>query len=148
MNDAPADRLLVDFHRDISAPLSRVFEAWLDPVALATFLKPAPGVVVEDLSVDATEGGAFSLTMCIGDTRMPIRGVYRQIRPHSRLVFSWLSGATTANSEVTLTFTEPSPGVTRLHLRHVGFPDEHSRGNHDGGWMRIVELLRERLAPS
>ena len=36
---------------------------------------------------------------------------------------------------------EIGPNETELTLHHVGFPNDESRGNHEGGWARIAELL-------
>lgn len=124
---------------------ARVFDAWLDPVALSAFLTPDPGVRTEQVSVDPKVGGGFSLVMIAGSTEIPIHGSYLEIdRPH-RLVFGWRSSRTTAQSVVTLTF-EAVPEGTRLTLHHTGFPDSAARDDHDGGWAHILETLH-RLMP-
>ncbi len=138
----------------VNAPIARVFDAWLDPETLAVFMKPAPGTEVQDITVDARVGGAFELTMVIGETRVPIHGVYSRIeRPNhsgvARLSFTWVSVRTVGvESEVALTFEALDSARTRLTLEHVGFPDQSSRDDHDGGWTRIVSTLGEQLEPA
>ena len=47
----------------IPAPVKSVFEAWLDPKALAQFIKPMEGMPDCTVEVDTREGGSF-LTPC------------------------------------------------------------------------------------
>lgn len=136
--------LLVQLERSLPATPERVYDAWLNPQAMAQFLCPAPGVQLEDVSVDPRVGGAFSLTMVVGEARVPIEGDYRVMqRPHA-LHFGWRSHRTTADSEVQLTFA-PQGDHTLMTLRHVGFTDASSRADHHGGWQHILELLAKAL---
>ena len=138
--------LKVRLVREIAAPREAVYNAWLDPVLLARFLKPAPGVTVIDEHVDAREGGELRLTMIAGETRIPIRGVYRRIDRFDRLEFTWLSSRTLESSLVRLRFDEVGPERTRLTLEHVGFSDEASRRDHEGGWGGVLDELALALA--
>lgn len=65
--------------------------------------------------------------------------VIKVIPAAARPVFNaWLDPAALAQ------FTKPGdggPNQTELTLHHVGFPSEESRGNHEGGWTRIAEVL-------
>lgn len=127
--------------RTIPAPRKTVFEAWLDPAALARFIKPMPNMPDCEVDNDPREGGTFRIVMKAGDQELPHRGEYRTIKPYERIVFTWLSHATIPDSTVTLTFAEKSPSETELTLRHVGFPTDESRRNHEGGWGSILETL-------
>jgi uncharacterized protein YndB with AHSA1/START domain len=125
----------------IPAPPETVFEAWLDPEALARFMKPAESVTIAKAEIDAREGGEFLIVMVAGDKEMPHRGEYREIKRHERLVFSWLSHMAGAGSLVTITFAESGSGQTELILRHAGLETEAARTGHEGGWTRIIETL-------
>lgn len=127
--------------RTIPAPAKTVFEAWLNPEALAKFIKPMEGMPDCTVEVDAQEGGEFQIIMKAGDQDLPHRGEYKTIQPYKKLAFTWLSDYTIPDSLVTLTFKELGPDDTELTLHHVGFPNEESRNNHDGGWDSIVEHL-------
>jgi len=124
----------------IPAPPKDVFEAWLNPDALAQFMKPAADMASARVTVDATEGGAFEIIMRAGEKEIPHRGEYKVIRPHERIVFTWLSDWTLPDSTVTLDFADPGDGTTELTLHHVGFPDAESRDSHEGGWAEILEM--------
>ena len=132
--------------RTIPAPAKTVFEAWLDPEALAKFIKPMEGMPDCAVEVDAQEGGEFQIIMRAGDQDLPHRGEYKTIQPYEKLAFTWLSDYTIPDSLVTLTFKELGPNDTELTLHHNGFPNEESRNNHNGGWDSIVEHLSEFVA--
>lgn len=127
--------------RTIPAPAKDIFEAWLDPSALAKFMKPAPDMSDARVEVDAREGGVFLIAMRAGDQELPHRGEYKTIDRYTKLVFTWESGHTIPGSTVTIDFTERSPNETEVTLHHVGFPSEEARSNHEGGWGQILEAV-------
>lgn len=131
--------------RRINAPAARLFNAWLDPAMLARFMIPGSGMSVPSAKTDPRPGGRFDIVMRDGDTDLPIGGVYKEITPHSRLVFSWESSFSAAGSTVTLTFTPDGVG-TLVELTHVKFASEDSRNNHERGWAAILVMLDKTLA--
>lgn len=132
--------------RTIPAPRQAVFDAWLDPVRIARFMKPAPGISVPDPRVDARVGGKFQVDMQIGDTRVPHGGEYKEIRRYDRLVFTWVSPHTPADTYVALTFEELGPRSTRVTLEHFGLGTGEARESHEAGWGSILEWLGKELA--
>jgi len=129
----------------IKAPAERVFMAWLNPEMLAAFIRPAPEMRAPEVTTEAKEGGKFKIVMHVGDTDMAHTGEYREISPNKRLVFTWNSAFSSPDSLVTLTFKEISAEETEVTLYHQNFPNEESRGNHEGGWKRILETLATSL---
>lgn len=130
--------------RNIAAPRSKVFEAWLNPEMLAKFMTPMPGTTVPVAKSDATEGGRFEIVMAVGENEIPHSGTYKEISPHERLVFTWESPFSVPDSTVTLHFAE-ADGGTDVTLTHVKFPSEEARDNHKGGWTGILEALAANL---
>ncbi|MES0881164.1 SRPBCC family protein [Roseibium sp. SCP14] len=137
--------LSVVVSRKFSAPAERVFDAWLDPEILARFMTPGPDMSVPKATTDPKVGGAFEIIMQAGDQQIPHKGIYKEISPHSRLVFTWESPFSEPDSVVTLEFDEVDGG-TELTLTHVKFPSQESRDNHEGGWNRIVDCLGPLVA--
>ena len=132
--------------KTISAPRKSVFEAWLNPQALASFMKPMPEMPDCRVELDARQGGEFLIVMMAGDAEIQHRGQYKIIDKYERLVFTWISDHTMPDSTVTLDFLEKGPTETELILHHVGFPGEEQRNNHEGGWRQIIETLALTLA--
>lgn len=137
--------LTVVVSRKFSVPAARVFEAWLDPDMLAKFMIPGPDMSVPKATADPRVGGEFEIIMQAGDQQIPHRGIYKEINRHSRLVFTWDSPFSTADSTVTLDFEEVAGG-TELTLTHVKFPSEESRDNHRAGWGKILETMDHGLS--
>ena len=131
--------------RIVPASRERVFDAWLDPKALASFIRPAPGVTVPKAEVDAREGGEFLLLMKVGERELPHRGTYQILDRPSRLVFTWVSENAGTNSLVTLDFEEAGEGKTRLTLVHTGLPSEKSKADHEKGWTSILDTQAEQM---
>lgn len=137
------DDMVVTVNRRIGAPVEAVFDAWLDPDMLARFMIPGDGMSVPKAEADAREGGRFTIIMAAGADEIPHGGEYKEINPHSRLVFTWESPFSIDGSTVTLNFADSGDGGTDLELIHVKFPSEESRNNHEGGWKSILAKLDE-----
>jgi uncharacterized protein YndB with AHSA1/START domain len=128
--------------REIAASAEALFDAWLEPRSLSTWLRPS---VISDTraEIDARVGGEFRIVMVRDDTEILHRGRYLEIDRPRRLVFSWSSVATgDRETIVTVTFRERD-GTTLVELRQVGLPDEEARAGHHEGWS---DGLRELAA--
>lgn len=135
--------LKVNVSKTIAAPITNVFDAWLDPVTLAKFMLPLSGMANPEVENEAHEGGAFSIVMQVGDNKIPHTGRYLEIDRPKKLAFTWESPESVDDSVVTLNFTELNDGKTMIELIHVKFIDEQRRSNHEGGWSNILAQLSE-----
>ena len=78
--------------RKIAAPAPQVFDAWLNPAALAERMRPySSGTQRSDVKVDAREGGAFEIVMHVPSGPVRHTGVYQTIDAPRCLVFTWNS---------------------------------------------------------
>ena len=123
--------------KPIPAPRRQVFDAWLDPNALATFMRPPQSTISSKAETDPRVGGRFLIVMRVGSREIPHQGEYREIDRHQRLVFTWHSEYAPADSEVTLTFAEAGARQTLLTLVHRGLPST-ARAAHLDGWTAIL----------
>ncbi len=140
-----ATELRVDCDRVIAAPAEKLFDAWLDPERLASFMRPGEGVTVAEATTDAEVGGRFMIMMRVGEKELPHSGTYKTIDRPNRLAFTWESANSTEDgSTVTVDF-EPAEGGTQVRLSHVRFPSEESRSDHEGGWARILDTLANQF---
>ena len=82
-----ADRELV-LTRIIDAPREKVFRAWTDPALLVQWFAPLPWTTPH-AELDVRPGGASLVVMRGPDgNEFPNRGVYLEVVPNERLVFT------------------------------------------------------------
>lgn len=144
---AQGDGHTLTLSRRFAAPRERVFAAWTEQEQVARWFGP------EDVTCtihewDIREGGRFSLTMRDADgDDMPLSGVFREISPPERLVYTWTWGAGgMAGRETVLTLDFEADGdETLLHLRHSLLPDEDWTQKHKMGWTGCFNSLDAAL---
>ncbi len=148
LKSAVADRTLI-VRRRFEAPRERVFRAFTDPTDMAAWLGPQ-GFTCPHCQLDVRVGGAWRACMRseAGQDNW-VSGVYREIRPPERLVFTWAwdqaDGSRGHETVVTLEF-KADGGGTELVLRHELFAETEHRDNHQKGWISSFECLAEHLA--
>ena len=107
--------------RSYPAPPARVFAAWADPAAKASWFTPGPGSGHElDFRVGGREVAAGGPE---GGPRMTFETLYRDIVPDQRIVYTSTLSAETDLVTVSLTTVEFTPGEgggTRLVLTEQG----------------------------
>ena len=144
----PNDTLILNLSRSFAAPRERVFRAFTSPAQLARWWGPK-GFTVPACTLDVRAGGAWRTVMRSPEGKDHIvSGVYREILPPERLVFTWAwekDGARGHETLVTIKLFE-TPGGTRLELRHERFETEESRDAHRDGWSSCLDSLEEALA--
>ncbi|SFN59010.1 SRPBCC family protein [Dokdonella immobilis] len=134
----------VHVRRRIAAPAQALFDAWLDPAAIAAWMRPFDTVRTE-AQADPVVGGSYRIDMVQPDGALVEHvGTYVQIDPPRRLVFTWASPATQhKDSLVTIEFIE-SDGATEVSLTHEQLP-EYMAQAHVGGWTSALEKLAARF---
>jgi uncharacterized protein YndB with AHSA1/START domain len=140
--DDAADTVIV--RRVLPVPREMVFDAWLDPVSLARFMRPGPmtGATAE---VDARVGGTFRITMMRGPEADEHSGEYLAIEPPSRLSFTWISAGTDYTRSIVTIELHALDDSTELVLTHRRLPATKV-DDHRQGWTDIVRMLDEMLA--
>jgi uncharacterized protein YndB with AHSA1/START domain len=146
-NSASAERELI-IRRTFNAPRELVFRAWTEPQLLAQWSCPR-GFTFTEQSGEPRVGGAFSATMRSPEgTEHRLRGVYREIVPPGRLVFthSWVDerGSPGPETLVTVTLTEHH-GRTEMLFHQGLFASVAEREGHEQGWESCFERLAELL---
>jgi uncharacterized protein YndB with AHSA1/START domain len=135
--------------RVFDAPRSLVFKAWTQPEHLARWWGPQ-GFVNVAWAMDVRPGGAWFRRMSAPDgTFFTKRGVYKEVVPPERLVFTYVNEAAdgTLDRETLVTLTLEEQGArTRLTLHHTGFESVESRDAHEGGWSSCMERFASYLA--
>jgi len=135
--------LKVNLNKIIKAPQEAVFKAWLNPKTISKFMLPMPGMKAPKVEVDPIKGGAFTIVMYGEEQEMLHKGKYLEITPSSKLVFTWESDFSPADSTVTLVFSKIDEQTTNIELTHLKFYSEETREQHEGGWGNILNTLLE-----
>ncbi len=144
----PDETRALHLSRILRAPRERVFRAWTDPAQLVKWWGPK-GFTVPAWAMDVRPGGAWRTTMRSPEGKDHIvSGVYREILPPSRLVFTWgheTEGERGHETVVTIELFEV-PGGTRLELSQEVFESVTSRAQHQHGWSSCLDSLEQALA--
>jgi uncharacterized protein YndB with AHSA1/START domain len=133
--------------RRFNAAPAKVFAAWTDPEKLKHWMGPGDfGTVLAE--ADVRVGGRYHIIMRKPgvDEDHDVSGVYREVVPNEKLVFTWAWKSTPEReSLVTLTF-KPDGDGTLMTLLHEQFFDEDARDRHQGGWNGAMAKLEQYLA--
>ena len=131
----------LEVRRTIRAARQRVFDAWTKPEEMKKWSAPGP-MVAPFAEIDLRVGGRFQVHMRGPDgAEHRVAGVYREIDPPKRLVYTWMWEAKPGEDTlVTVEFIDLGDR-TEVVLRHTGFPTAKERDNHETGWLGCMTKL-------
>ena len=133
--------------RRFNAPPEKVFQAWTDPEKVKRWMGPGE-ITTASATSDARPGGRYRVVMRKpgSDEEFDVGGVYREVVPNEKLVFTWAWKSTPEReSLVTVTFKDDSGG-TLMTLHHEHFFDEDARDRHNHGWEGALVKLEKLFA--
>ncbi|GFH39408.1 SRPBCC family protein [Streptomyces pacificus] len=143
--------------RVLDAPRAAVYRAWTEPGQFARWWGPRgfstdPATVVLDVRV----GGTWKATMAAeGIGEFPFTGVYREVVPDERLVFTLVdpndeNAAARAErgeaEELTTISLADHGGGTKLSFRQVGQVEAEKTAEVEAGWNSFLDCLADHLA--
>lgn len=134
--------------RVIRADAETLFQAWTDPQELMHWWRQeGEGWSFAGASLDLRVGGLYRLSMRSPDgTTYTARGIYREIEPSERLIFTWdWEGQSVGETLVTVTFRRIDPEHTEVVLTHERFADPTRMGRHLQGWTELLKLLEQHV---
>lgn len=137
----------------IDAPRENLFRAWTDPKLMVQWFTPKPWSTVR-AETDVRAGGSSLVVMADPEgNEYPNRGVYLEVVPNQKLVFTDAFTEAWEPSEkpfftCVLTFTDEG-GKTRYTARAKHWTkescDEHEKMGFHDGWklatLQLVELM-------
>jgi uncharacterized protein YndB with AHSA1/START domain len=123
----------------------KVWRAWTDPEAIKRWWGPGGNDPVSLAQLDVRVGGRFRIVFGGPQgNEHEVQGVYKEVVPNRKLVFTWTWPRTTPEREslVTILF-KPDGGGTELDFVHSQHFDESVRDGHQRGWSEsFVKLER------
>lgn len=141
-----AARPFLVLRRHLKAPVETVYAAWTEPDRLLAWWGSANSETLQ-ADTDLRVGGRYAVAFRTPDgERHDVSGVYREIVPNRKLVFSWAWRSTPEReSQVTVTLAPDGDG-TLLTLTHERFFDAAARDRHTSGWSASLDRLEAMLS--
>ena len=134
--------------RRLKARPAQVFSAWTDPEKLICWIGPSEAVAGSARAeMDVRVGGRYRISFKTEDGEYhEVGGVYREVAPPNRLVFTWAWHSTPERESLVTVQLKPDGAGTLLTFRHEQFVDQTARDNHERGWTGLFEKLERYLA--
>jgi uncharacterized protein YndB with AHSA1/START domain len=147
-SSATQDRPSVNITRHYDAPPEKVWRAWTDPQALAQWFGPDSAGVVLLAELDVRVGGRYHIRFGVPGAELhDVSGIYQQVQPQRKLVFSWAWESTPERASRVSVSLRPQGAGTELTFVHEQFYDEAVRDAHNKGWVGAFTKLDQFLNP-
>jgi uncharacterized protein YndB with AHSA1/START domain len=138
--------------RELDATPEEIWDAWTNPDEAAMWWHPR-GVSTprETVTIDARVGGRYAYTMVNDATgeKFLTGGVYREVVPHDRLVFTWGAPDDDPDDCPLITITiEPRGESTRMTFDLRGFDGVPGDANVFDGWDSALDVFADHVRTS
>jgi uncharacterized protein YndB with AHSA1/START domain len=135
----------ISIRRFVQARPEQVFEAWTRPDLMTRWFFPGEGwtaTITSDLKI----GGSYEIAMRDAEGgRHSQFGVYREIVPPSRLVFTWSCPELEVRDSIVTVELIDHGERTELVLTHELPPEPAIRRGHEQGWEGCLGNLEKML---
>jgi uncharacterized protein YndB with AHSA1/START domain len=142
-----ASRPSLTLKRRLNAAPEKVYAAWAAAEKLVQWFGPAqvkPGSVKAEM--DVRVGGRYRISFEHDNGQYSeVGGVYREVVPNQRLVFSWAWHSTPERESLVTVQLKPDGAGTLLTFQHEQFFDQAARDNHERGWTEFLGKLENFL---
>ena len=143
-----ANRPSLTLTRRFRARPEKVWAAWTEPEKLIAWFctsKAKPGSFRAELDVRVGGRYRISFDMESGE-HSEVGGVYREVVPNEKLVFSWAWHSTPERESLVTVSIKPDGAGALMVFTHEQFFDEAARDNHERGWTELFTQLEQVLA--
>ena len=134
--------------RRINAAPAKVYAAWTDPEKIVAMVRAREGQARLAAGRDRSARRRplpHQLRQRDGE-HYQVGGVYREVVPNERLVFSWAWHSTPERESLVTVSLKPDGAGTLLTLHHEQFFDQAARDGHESGWNGSLDKLEKYLA--
>jgi uncharacterized protein YndB with AHSA1/START domain len=131
--------------RHLNAPPAKVYAAWTDPAKIAGWFGPGQIESVR-AETDVRVGGRYRIVMQASGDVHDVSGVYREVVPNEKLVFTWAWRSTPERESIVTVLLKADGDGTLLTLIHEQFFDEPARDRHQSGWTGALDKLEKFVA--
>ena len=139
----------LSFTRHLAAPRHLVWDCWTMPQHIPHFFIPAPNRVTA-VDIDLRVGGRFNTTFDVDGTIMDNKGVYLEVVPREKLVFTdaytegWKPAPDPFMTAILLMSDAPDGGTTYTAIARHRSADTcaaHEEMGFFDGWGTVVTQL-------
>ena len=132
--------------RRLNAAPEKVYAAWTEPEKIVKWFGPDAGPVTQ-AATDLRSGGHYAVSFNTEDGgEHHVSGVYREVVPNEKLVFTWSWRSMPARESVVTVLIKPDGPGSILTLIHEQFFDEETRDRHQYGWSGCLDKLVRYLS--
>jgi uncharacterized protein YndB with AHSA1/START domain len=134
--------------RRLNARPEKIYAAWTDPEKIARWFGPSQVIAGSvQAEIDLRTGGHYRIAFDTTDGRHnQVGGVYRDVVPNQKLVFSWAWHTTPERESLVTLALKPDGDGTLLTLHHEQLFDEAARDGHESGWIGTLDKLEKFIA--
>lgn len=131
--------------RRLQARPEKVYAAWTDPEKIAHWFGPSQVIAgLVQAEIDLRNGGHYRIAFDMTDGQHhQVGGVYRDVVPNRKLVFSWAWHTTPERQSLVTVSLQPDGDGTLLTLQHEQLFDEAARDGHESGWIGTLDKLEK-----
>jgi uncharacterized protein YndB with AHSA1/START domain len=143
MVTATAAKPSLTIKRRLKAPPAKVYAAWTDPEKVKGWMGPGE-VKAKSAVSDLRVGGSYRWIMVApSGEEHDVGGVYREIVPNEKLVFTWAWKSTPERESLVTVLLKPDGDGTLLTLTHEQFFDDDARDRHQYGWNGALDKMEK-----
>ena len=143
-----ANRPSLTLTRRLNARCEKVYAAWADAEKIVQWFGPSkvkPGTLKAEM--DVRVGGRYRISFeQESGEYSEVGGVYREVVPNQRLVFSWAWHSTPERESLVTVQLKPDGAGTLLTLHHEQLFDQAARDGHERGWLGSLDKLEKLVA--
>lgn len=139
----------LSFTRTLAAPRQLIWECWTDPRHIPHFFIPVPHKVTA-VDIDLRVGGRFNTTFDVDGTVMDNHGVYLEVVPNEKLVFTdgyregWKPAPEPFMTAILLLSDAPEGGTRYTAIARHRSPETRKTHEDMGffdGWVTVATQL-------
>ena len=127
-------------------PPVKVWQAWTDPSIVKLWFGSDPNGKVLDAKLDVQVNGSFSVTFANSDgTEFTAQGIYKEIEPNNRLVFTWGWANQPDVAELISLQFSPNEHGTLMRFEQSNIDPQTTLHNYEEGWRSTFQKLEKAL---
>jgi uncharacterized protein YndB with AHSA1/START domain len=143
MATATATKPSLTIKRRFKASPAKVYAAWTDPDKVKNWIGPSE-TKAKSVESDLRVGGHYRwLMVAPSGEEHDVRGVYREVVPNEKLVFTWAWKSTPERESLVTVLLKPDGDGTLLTVTHEQFFDEDARDRHQFGWNGALDKMEK-----